>query len=232
MERLTLALHGYGQMGREIEALAQRYVWTVTERFDRTRPLRDPAQLENVEVLLDFSTAEAVLPAAAVAARAGCRMVIGTTGWYEQLPALRALLAAHPTGVVYGPNFSLGMQVFLRLVRQAAALCSRLGIFDAYVLEAHHRHKRDAPSGTAGKILEILQPHFGPLSVAVIRAGEIPGEHEVGFDGPHERVRLRHEARSRRIFAEGALWAAAWIRHRTGIYSFEEAITQVLDQPG
>ncbi|MCS7082225.1 MAG: dihydrodipicolinate reductase [Bacteroidetes bacterium] len=229
MERLILALHGYGHMGHELETLAQRYGWTVAERFDRSHRLEHPEQLEGVDVMLDFSHAEAVLPAARIAIQAGCRMVIGTTGWYEHVPELQALLRERPTGVVYGPNFSLGVQVFFRLVERAAALLGRLGTFDAYVLEAHHRHKRDVPSGTALRLQRILEPHFGARTAAVIRAGEIPGEHEAGFDGLHERLRIRHEARSRSIFAEGALWAASWIRHRTGLYTFEEAVAQLFD---
>jgi 4-hydroxy-tetrahydrodipicolinate reductase len=172
-------------------------------------------------------------------------LIVGTTGWRPADAGLDRVAAAGG-GVVHGANFSLGVQAFLRLAREAARLANAVGGYDAYILETHHRHKRDQPSGTAIRLADAVTEELqdksrwsaGPpdgqadprvLYVTSVRAGEVTGTHLVGFEGLDDQLELRHEARSRAGFARGALRAAEWVRHRAGVYSFEEVVADLLD---
>ena len=174
-------------------------------------------------------------------------MVVGTTGWYDKIDKVREIVRAQGTGLVWAANFSIGAQVLLRLVEHAAKFLDRFEEYDPYVVEHHHRGKRDAPSGTglrlAEKIIASMSRKDQSLSgnpegrippravhVASVRAGEAFGQHKVGFDAAAESIELTHTARSREGFARGALYAAQWIRQRTGVFEFSELFEQVLPQ--
>ncbi|MGH9485636.1 MAG: 4-hydroxy-tetrahydrodipicolinate reductase, partial [Terriglobales bacterium] len=156
-------------------------------------------------------------------AAAGIPLVIGTTGWLDQLPQVQTLASNSAAGVIYGANFSVGVQAFYRIV--AAGAASLPAAYDAFVWEVHHRAKKDAPSGTALHLAELLrQGGHDPGSVASSRAGSIPGTHTVGFDSPDDTLTLTHTARSRRGFAAGALLAAQWILGKRGLHEFSEVM--------
>jgi 4-hydroxy-tetrahydrodipicolinate reductase len=193
---------------------------------------------------IDFTVADAVPANVAAALQAGARYVVGTTGWSDRLAEVRAQVETAGGGLVFAANFSLGVNLFYRVVRDAAALFARFPEYDPYVLERHHRLKKDAPSGTAHVLAGIVASAAGArhrpttaldgalpaeaFHVAALRAGGIVGEHTVGFDSGADEVLLEHRARSRRGFALGAVLAAEWIATRTGVYSFED----VLDDMG
>lgn len=234
---MKIALVGYGRMGALVEAAAGRRGLVVAGRFTRSHPLRDDDEtrelLRDVAVLVDFSSADAVPATVHAAARLGIHMAIGTTGWHDQLDAVRRTVEEGGIGVVHGSNFSLGANLFFRVVGEAArTLSAYRETYDPYLEESHHKGKKDSPSGTARSLLEILRRHFpdGELPVVSLRAGHIPGTHVVGFDSAADTILVEHRARSREGFAEGALLAARWIAGRKGLHGFDEVLE--LPSPG
>lgn len=218
---MDLILIGHGKMNRLVETLAAEQGHRVV------RIIRSPSEWTDGWtpglVAIDFSIPGAVLDNLERAMLAGIPMVIGTTGWYDRMEEARKLVAESHVGAVYGANFSVGVNAFYRIVAEAARLIP--AEYDVFVTEAHHRHKLDAPSGTASRLIEILtsQQH-PPSSVASVRAGAIPGTHTVGFDSDADTITLTHTARSRRGFAAGALVAARWIMGRQGLYEFSAVV--------
>jgi 4-hydroxy-tetrahydrodipicolinate reductase len=156
--------------------------------------------------------------------------VIGTTGWYSRLEEASKIGASSNIGVVYGSNFSLGVNLFYQIVERAAQLFSAFDSYDPFIEEAHHKFKKDAPSGTALVLQKTLAKIYGdrPVPVTSVRAGYIPGTHAVSFDSVVDTIRLEHTARSREGFAEGALLAAKWIAGRKGFYEFREVLEERL----
>lgn len=248
MSELTLALLGTGRMGEAVEAAAARAGHRVGVRLGRDALDRGPeavaAALEGADVAVDFTHGDQVPDSVEAAARAGVALVVGTTGWSVEEAGLERVEAAG-RGVVHGPNFSLGVHVFVKLAREAARLVDAVGGYDVHLEEAHHRFKKDHPSGTAIRVAETLLreldgkdrwelgPFQGPpeprtLYVTSARAGHIPGTHTVGMEGVWDRLELRHEARGREGFAQGAVRAAEWIRGRTGVFTFEEVVEDLL----
>jgi 4-hydroxy-tetrahydrodipicolinate reductase len=226
MTRLLLV--GYGKMGRLVEALAGEYGCQVSGIVD---PLMgnetvDSDRWSEVEVAVDFSSPEAVMANVPALARRGIHVVVGTTGWGAREAELRRLVGDAAVGIVAAPNFSTGVVIFEAIVARAAALFAPQLEFAAYLHEAHHQQKRDAPSGTA-LMLEASMKHAGfarPVDVASTRAGHIPGVHTVGFDGPAETITLTHTARDRTAFARGALAAARWVQGRRGWFTMRDVL--------
>ncbi len=247
---MKLALLGSGRMGREVERLANAADHEIVVSLDsQTNPggdaLRDA--IADADVVVDFTRPEAALRNIEDIAQAGLPMVVGTTGWYDKIDKVREIVRAQGTGLVWAANFSIGAQALLRLVEHAAKFLDRFEEYDPYVVEHHHRGKRDAPSGTGLRLAERIiasmsrkdqslsgnpegriPPHA--VHIASVRAGEAFGQHKVGFDAAAESIELTHTARSREGFARGALYAAEWIRLRTGVFEFSELFEQVLPQ--
>ncbi len=244
---MRLALVGYGRMGQMVDEVARARGHEIVARLDlednRNASGLRPDRLAGADVAIEFSEPEAA--PANLEALASCRVdaVAGTTGWYEQLPAVCKAVEEAGTGLIYAPNFSLGVQALFQLVRQAAALFERLEDYDPYILEAHHRHKLDQPSGTARQLADLLLAELTrkrrwaslpgeegadptTLQVAAVRAGEIPGLHRVVFEGPDDSIELRHEARNRQGFARGAVAAAEWIHGRSGVFTLEDMLRE------
>jgi len=223
-----LALIGYGAMGRLVEQLAPQHGFEVALRHGGAKgrsgaPL-DAAQLRGIEVAIDFSVAAAVAENVERLAPLGIAMVIGTTGWSDQLPRVRETVAAHGAGLVHGANFSVGVQVFYRIVAAAAQLLAADADYDPWLYEIHHRRKRDAPSGTLVELRRVMERagYARDIDAASNRAGAIPGTHLVGFDSEADTIRLEHQARGRAGFARGALRAARWVLGRRGVFEWSE----------
>jgi 4-hydroxy-tetrahydrodipicolinate reductase len=162
-------------------------------------------------------------------ARAQTPLVIGTTGWLGQLDAVRRTVEEHDGALVYGANFSVGVQIFYRIAARAAELFRSLADYDGFIEEAHHKRKRDAPSGTALKLEQIVTESLGrDVAVSSTRAGYIPGTHRLGFDSAADQIRITHVARSREGFAAGALMAGEWIPGRKGVYEFSEVFDEIV----
>ena len=177
--------------------------------------------LAPVEVVIDFTTPHCVLNNINACVAAGKNMVVGTTGWYSELPSVRAMVEQHKTGFLYGSNFSIGVNLFFDLVRGAApALGHRYG---AQIYERHHENKKDAPSGTAAIMQQILQSTSNAeIEVTSFREGDVVGMHELVLDSPNDSIYLCHDAKSRRGFAEGAVRGAEWICGKKGFFDFKE----------
>jgi 4-hydroxy-tetrahydrodipicolinate reductase len=222
---LRVLIVGYGRMGRLVDALAAEHGMQVVGRVSSSNAaLAD--EWPAADVAIDFSTASAVPVNAARLAARGTNLVIGTTGWNDQEAAVRELIADRAVGVVAAPNFAFGVNVFLAVVARAAELMAGRPEYGAWIHELHHHAKRDAPSGTAIAIREVME-HAGyrtGIDVASSRAGAIPGTHTVGFDSAADTITLTHTARDRSMFARGALEAARWVHGRRGWFSMKDVL--------
>jgi len=231
---VRIALLGYGKMGRLVEGIAVREGWEVDPKLDINDNAQGrgitPESMEGVDVAVDCSQPEAVLPNIEASARAGVHVVVGTTGWSDQRSKVEQIVRNSGIGLIYGANFSLGMNLFFEIVSHAARIVGMIPQYDAYISEEHHRAKKDAPSGTALNLLDMMRPHLANpnLSIASIRAGSIPGTHVVGFDSAADTILLEHRARSRQGFAEGAVLAARWIAGRKGFYDFRQMFREIV----
>ena len=180
-------------------------------------PAGDPA--------IEFTAPDAAVSNIDLCLEAECPVVVGTTGWYEDLEDVSARVMRRGGGLLWAPNFSVGIAVMKALCARAGEILRGLDGFDIHLTETHHVEKKDAPSGTALFLRDTLREAARrEVEVTSIRTGHVPGRHEVWIDGPHERVVLTHEARSRRVFADGALRAAAWLRGRTGVFTMDHVI--------
>ena len=160
---------------------------------------------------------------------AGVPLVEGTTGWKINRNELERSIDESNGAIIYGANFSVGAQLFYRVAASAAELFQNLESYDAFIEEAHHKRKRDAPSGTALQLGEIVAEHLGrEVPISSTRAGHIPGTHRVGFDSSADQITLEHVARSREGFAAGALMAGKWIVGRKGVYEFSEVFDEII----
>jgi len=224
----NLAIVGYGKMGRLIEELAPEFEFSVALKRD---PLLWPAPLiaedfRDIDVAIDFTVPEAVRKNVETIASFGVNLVIGTTGWLEHADALKRAVERHGTGLVWSPNFSIGVNVFFRLVAEAARLLAAQPEYGAWAWEIHHAVKKDAPSGTLLKLVDEMKNagYARAIDVSSNRAGMAPGTHEIGFDSAADTITLRHAARSREGFARGALKAAQWVIGKKGFHEFGEII--------
>ena len=221
-----LALVGYGRMGRLLEQLAPDHGFEVALRLDEFNNPGGvgltPENFEGIAVAVDFSIPEVVPDNAVRLAELGVPLAIGTTGWLEHLGRVREAVERHGSALVHGANFSIGVNAFYRVVEAAARAFAEQGDYDAFLYEAHHKYKKDAPSGTALRLLDAMTDagYSRPVDVATQRSGQFPGIHEIGFDSGADTIRVNHTARNRLGFARGALKAARWIIGRQGVYEF------------
>ncbi len=186
-------------------------------------------KLKGVDAAIDFSTAEAVLRNVEACMIANVALVEGTTGWNNEKDAVRELVEEHNGAFVFGANFSVGVNIFYRIVSQASELFSKFEGYETFIEERHHSRKIDAPSGTALKLQDIVSQHITKeFSVAATRAGNIPGTHIVGFDGTADTIELTHTARSREGFASGSIVAAKWIIGKKGFWEFTEVMDEII----
>ncbi|HEY3876865.1 MAG TPA: 4-hydroxy-tetrahydrodipicolinate reductase [Candidatus Kapabacteria bacterium] len=245
---MNIALFGYGKMGHEVEQAAIAAGHAIVIAFDVDSPATRSALRESgADVVIDFSQASGVEEHVRLCAETKIPIVIGTTGWEQTLGTVRGIVEQAKIGCIAGSNFSIGVNLFLRIVRDAAKMLDAAG-YDAYILEAHHRAKKDFPSGTALRLGEaVLQSMASKAKIASeltqgeaiaketllissIRAGALTGTHLVGFDAEDDAIELTHRAKSRRGFATGSIKAAEWIIGKNGFYRFEENIEKILSR--
>ena len=225
---MRIALIGFGVMGQLVAAEARKAGDEVGVVFTSKESV-SAEKLQGHDVAVDFSVGEAVLKNVEACARAKVALVEGTTGWKQHESDARRIVAEHSGAMVYGANFSIGVNVFYRIVKHAAALFAAVDGYAPFIEESHHNRKRDAPSGTALKLRDLMSEHLGTdIPTSSTRAGYIPGTHRVGFDAEADQVLLTHTARSRQGFASGALLAAHWIAGRTGVFEFGEVMEEIL----
>jgi 4-hydroxy-tetrahydrodipicolinate reductase len=222
---MQIGLSGYGKMGRMVEQSAQESGLEVTCVVDPFAGSRgDPGK---VDVWIDFSEPAAVLDNISRIVKSGAKMVVGTTGWYDRLDYVRQIVDENKGGLVYGSNFSIGVNLMFQLVQRASELFKRFDTYDPFIEEAHHKFKKDAPSGTGVFLKRIMDAEYNSdVPAFSTRGGYLPGTHTVSFDSEADTLSITHRARSRAGFASGAIVAARWIEDRKGLYEFSEVIAQ------
>ena len=228
---MRIALIGHGSMGSIVASRAEAgrniIAVVVTKHHDHLPAAQLAETLRMIDVAIDFSAAEAVHRNVEACILAGVPLVEGTTGWNAESEAIENLVLDGGGAMVFGANFSIGVNLFYRIAEFAAQLFSKLPEYDAFIEEQHHSRKKDAPSGTALKIKEVVSRHVEVGEITATRAGNIPGTHRVGFDGPADQILLEHLARSREGFAIGALMAAEWIIGKKGVYEFADVMDEI-----
>jgi 4-hydroxy-tetrahydrodipicolinate reductase len=222
---IRVLLVGHGRMGLMVESLCEEYGTQLAGWIDEHSEARED-EWPPADVAIDFSTAEAVVRNVPRLAARGLDLVIGTTGWQAHEQELRRHPAVQRVGVVAAPNFAVGVNIFAAVVERAARLMAEQPSFGAWIHEAHHAAKRDAPSGTAISLEAAMRRagYGSPIDVSSTRAGSIPGTHTVGFDSPSETITLTHAARDRAVFARGALEAARWVHGRRGWFGMKDVL--------
>jgi 4-hydroxy-tetrahydrodipicolinate reductase len=184
------------------------------------------SMLAEAHVVADFTTPGCALENINACVAAEKNMVVGTTGWYSELASVRAKVEKHKTGFLYAPNFSIGVNLFLDLVREAAPALAHK--YTAQIYERHHEGKKDAPSGTAAIMQKILQDaSAAEIEITSFREGDVVGMHELVLDSPNDSIYLCHDAKSRRAFAQGAVRAAEWIQDKKGFFDFRDIWRQL-----
>jgi 4-hydroxy-tetrahydrodipicolinate reductase len=227
---MRILLVGHGRMGRMVADLVPEYGYDIAGIVDPQSPLHggsvDDERWRGVDVAIDFTFPDAVKTNVAALAAKGVNLVIGTTGWQADEPAVRRMVESAGIGVVAAPNFSVGVVLFEAIVARAAGLFAAQQEFGAFVHEAHHDKKKDAPSGTAILLKQDMVDagYTRTIDVSSTRAGYMPGVHTVGFDGPAETIVLSHSARDRSGFARGALAAAGWVKGRKGFFTMKDVL--------
>jgi 4-hydroxy-tetrahydrodipicolinate reductase len=228
MNAPAIAVIGDGKMGRTVAQMVQERGWHLTAMLDAEhnqggagitrRALGDP------DVAIEFTEPASAVPNIMACIHEGVPVVVGTTGWYSSLPLITEAVDEEGGSLLWAPNFSVGVAAFIELAKEAARIVSRSG-FSAALVETHHSAKKDAPSGTALSIVQAMEGQLEKeIPVTSIRTGSVPGTHELIFDAPFEQIVMRHEARDRRVFADGALRAADWLRGKKGVFTMRDVL--------
>lgn len=230
--RTPIAIIGDGKMARAIEALAPEaeceVVACIGEKVNAGGAGINRAALKNAAVAIEFTEPGAAVANIRACLAAGVPVVVGTTGWQDELGTVAAEVKAGGGALLWSANFSMGVGIMIQLASQAGALLANVDAFDAHIVETHHAAKKDAPSGTAKVIAESFSRSLGRnVPITSVRTGSVPGTHEIVIDGEFEQITLTHTTRDRRVFAEGALRAARWLAGRTGVFT----MTDVLESP-
>lgn len=232
---MKIALIGCGAMGKLVKTLAgnkNHEIAVIIDELDANLLAGELAQkLKDVDAAIDFSVADAVKRNVEACLIADVPLVEGTTGWNGEKEIIKNLVEEKQGAFVFSANFSIGVNLFYKIVNYASELFAEFEDYEAFIEEQHHSLKRDAPSGTALKLKDIVSKNITKdFGVSSTRAGRIPGTHRVGFDGIADQILLEHFARSREGFASGAILAAEWIRGRKGFYEFSDVMEEIINR--
>lgn len=245
---MNIALIGHGKMGKEIEKVAAERRATIKHVFDSKNNQNGigltKESLKDVDVCLDFSNPRVTLEIVEAVAEAGKNIVIGTTGWYDKLKEIEKAVKSHKIGLLYSPNFSLGINIFYQVVTASAHYINKFNVYDVAIHEIHHRGKADSPSGTALALGQIILQHVHnkkeilhdtahkqiqseQIHVTSTRIGNVVGTHQVLFDSEADCIELTHRAKNRSSFAYGVLIAAEWLRGKKGFFTMKDVLTSL-----
>lgn len=247
---MNIAIIGYGRMGHEVEKIAIAKGINVASIIDpsgkdATHKAIDEKSLKNADVCIDFTVPSIVLDNIKKISKLKKNIVVGTTGWYDGLDDARKIIKENNVGLIYSSNFSIGVNIFFRIIEDAAKMFNKIDDYDVYGYELHHNKKIDSPSGTAKAIGELLLKNIkrkkkllfekigrkiepDELHFASVRSGSIPGTHVVGFDSNADTIELKHIARNREGFALGAIMAAQWIQNKKGFYNINDMLNSIM----
>jgi 4-hydroxy-tetrahydrodipicolinate reductase len=221
MNLLILGRGKTGSLVAEVARSRRHHVQVLASAENPRASALTPDALSAIDLVIDFTMPAAVVANAEACIRAKKNLVVGTTGWYEQLPRLREMVLSAKTGFLYGSNFSIGVNLFFEIVATAGAALKY--DYSGQIFERHHAQKKDAPSGTAVTIQKIVREAGGKekeVEIVSFREGDAVGMHELVFNSAGDRIYLCHDAKSRQGFAEGAVRAAEWLAGKTGFYEF------------
>src|SRR6516165_6326567 len=230
---LRIAIVGYGKMGRMVARLAPEHgcavVRTLGSAENTNASALTPESLGGADVAIEFTTPSAARQNLRRLIELGIPTVVGTTGWHNHVSEIRQLAESGTAGVVWGPNFSVGLHHFRQIVAEAARRFALEESYGAWGWEIHHAAKQDSPSGTLVALTEemVRSGYTRHVSLSANRAGAVPGTHEIGFDSAEDTITIRHTARSREGFARGALRAANWVIGKKGIFEFREILGEL-----
>jgi len=223
---MKLLILGRGKTGSLVaEAATERkhHIRVAGSKENASCAALTPESLREIDAVIDFTAPHCVLANIEACVRAGRNMVVGTTGWHNEIDSVRKLVEQHKTGFVHAANFSIGVNLFLDAVRAAAAALRH--DYTGQIFERHHVQKKDAPSGTAIQMQHLIREASGQdetLEITSFREGDVVGLHEVVLESPADRIYLCHDAKSRRGFAEGAVRSAEWLAGKKGFYDFKD----------
>jgi 4-hydroxy-tetrahydrodipicolinate reductase len=247
MNFMRIAILGYGKMGKEIERAAIERGWEIGLKIDIDTPPATQTQRENIDVVIHFASSDKIFEDLSPWAEAKKPIVVGTTGWQNQMPKVKSLIEKNQTALVYASNFSIGVNIFYQLVRTASQIMDRFTDYDAFIQEIHHRNKVDSPSGTALSIGQIVlhnlhrktellsEPPRGKilpeqLHVSSVRSGTVVGTHVLEFDSAADSIELKHTAKNRSGLALGTLLATEWIQGKKGIFTMDDVFQDLFKQ--
>jgi 4-hydroxy-tetrahydrodipicolinate reductase len=248
---MKIAIIGYGRMGQEIEKAALQKGHEIVAKIDSFNPCATAKEittesLNGADVAIDFTVPADAIKNAKAYADAGINTVMGTTGWYDHMKEMESIAKTGNIGMIWSGNFSIGVNLFFRMIEDACKRIDNVKEYDAFAYELHHRQKKDSPSGTAEMIGKIMLDNLSgkkkivrekldrkinddEFHLASVRAGSIPGTHVVGFDSEFDTIELKHSARSRGGFALGAVLAAEWIKGKKGFFGIDEFIKSLFE---
>lgn len=242
---LRVALIGYGKMGKEVERVAVDRGMEIAARIDIDSPSLQTAETRKADVAIHFAIPSTVRSHVEELAKIGKPVVIGTTGWQKEYAAVRSIAESSGIGIVHASNFSVGVNILYHLLKEAGRLFDRFDEYDVAVHEVHHKDKLDAPSGTALALADILLKTIArkkgllagspegkirpeQLQVSSGRYGSVVGMHRVTFDSAADSIEIVHTAKNRTGFALGAVVAAAWVRNKKGMFTFDDVLADLL----
>lgn len=245
---MNIAIIGYGKMGHEIEKIAKAKgitLKTIDPNDNADYKEINDESMKDIDVCVDFTHPDSVVENIEKISKFKKNIVVGTTGWYDKTEEVKKVIENAGTGLIWSGNFSVGVNVYFKIIENAAKIIDKLDDYDVFVHEFHHNQKADSPSGTAvmlGKILtdniarkskvvtEELKRKIEPaeLHVSSTRSGTIPGTHIVGFDSVADTIELKHTARSRQGFALGAVMAAEWLQGKKGFYDIDDMMKSIV----
>jgi 4-hydroxy-tetrahydrodipicolinate reductase len=233
---VNIAIIGYGKMGHIIEKIAVDKGINVTSKIDpvaedATHKEINEEALKDVDVCIEFTAPDVAVENIKKISALKKNIVVGTTAWYDGIEEVKKAIEENDVGLIYSPNFSIGVNVFFRLIKDVSKMMNNLDDYNVSVKELHHVHKKDAPSGTAKKIGEMIKEGISrvdELNIESVREGEIPGTHIVNFESNADIIKLEHEAKGREGFASGAIMAAEWIKNKKGFYSVEDMMQEII----
>jgi len=243
MKALKIALLGYGKMGKEIEIIAQEKSHIIVARIDNDKDWElYKEDLNLADIAIDFSTPETVKDNIIRCFKLGLPVVVGTTGWYKEMETIKKDCLANNASMLWASNFSIGMNIFFKINTLLAEMTAKFPEYKAQIHEIHHTQKLDAPSGTAISIangileknesfkswelfenLETRSSNILPITYS--REGQVPGTHIVTYQSEIDAITIKHEAKSRKGFAAGAVLAAEWLMGRTGFFSMNDVMS-------
>ena len=235
---MKIAIIGYGKMGHEIEKAARARgiaVASIIDPNDKNANFREinEESMKNIDVCIDFTRPEAVMDNIRKISKFKKNIVVGTTGWHDKLGEAKKIIKNSNIGMIYASNFSIGVNIFFRIIDNAAKIINNAKDYDVFGYELHHKKKLDSPSGTAKAIEKILVDNIERIkqvNFASVRAGSIPGTHVVGFDSSADTIELKHTARSREGFALGAIMAAEWINKKKGFFEINDMMNEFIGE--